>query len=340
MRKITYFKTMLVAIALIVGSRSASAQSLYEGFNYTVGTNMGGNTTATLEGPNNNWYTHSNSKVGTIDVTSGSLTYTGLASSVGNKVRLPGDNTNVPRDVNTAITGTGANIVYFSVLVNVADATQLNTTGDYFMSLGGATGAVTNTSLGGRLYIKSVNTAANYRLMITNNSSGTVTQTEFATDLNFGSTYLVVVKYDKGVTPNTASLWVNPSSLGSSEPTGSVSNSSGTGVMTTFASICLRNSSGTPKADIDEIRVGTTWASVTPIDNTTSINQATTASTIYTSNGNVVLTEIAGRSVEIYNSIGQRLISTKTLEGVNTIPVSTRGVVLVKVDNRITRVIL
>ena len=72
----------------------------------------------------------------------------------------------------------------------------------------------------------------------------------------------------------------------------------------------------------------------------TAINQASTASTIYTSNGNVVLTEIAGRSVEIYNSIGQRLISTKTLEGVNTIPVSTRGVVLVKVDNRITRVIL
>ncbi|MEI8273097.1 MAG: hypothetical protein WCG08_10785 [Paludibacter sp.] len=72
----------------------------------------------------------------------------------------------------------------------------------------------------------------------------------------------------------------------------------------------------------------------------TSINQAYNNLEVSTSNGTVSFSSEAGKNIEIYNSVGQRLISTKTLEGVNTIPVSTRGVVLVKVDNRIAKVIL
>jgi hypothetical protein len=94
--------------------------------------------------------------------------------------------------------------------------------------------------------------------------TGNPTYTEVTTDLNFGTTYLVVVKYDRGASPTVASLWVNPVSLGGSEPGGSVSNASGTGAFATFASVCIRNSSATPKADIDEVRAGITWADVTP----------------------------------------------------------------------------
>jgi hypothetical protein len=52
--------------------------------------------------------------------------------------------------------------------------------------------------------------------------------------------------------------------LGGLEPTGGVTNNSGTTSISVFASVCLRNASATPKAEIDEIRVGNTWADVTP----------------------------------------------------------------------------
>jgi len=133
----------------------------------------------------------------------------------------------------------------------------------------GATSGTAVTVFGARLGIKSVNTGANYRLSIQNTSTGTPTFTEFTTDLVFGTTYLVVVKYDRGASPTVASLWVNPASLGGTEPSGSVINSSGTGAFAAFASICLRNNATTPKYYIDEIRVGAAWADVTPVPTAT-----------------------------------------------------------------------
>ena len=73
------------------------------------------------------------------------------------------------------------------------------------------------------------------------------------------------MKYDFNGTGNDiASLWVNPGSLGGSEPGGAITNSGSATQPPAFASICLRNSAVTPKAEIDEIRVGTSWADVTP----------------------------------------------------------------------------
>lgn len=48
----------------------------------------------------------------------------------------------------------------------------------------------------------------------------------------------------------------------------------------------------------------------------------------------------AGETVEIYNAIGQKLASSLTVEGLNTIPVATRGVVIVKIGKRVSKVIL
>ena len=236
---------------------------LYEDFNYTPPAYIGGNGNA--GSTSNNWTTHSVTagQTTTVDIQSGSLSYTGLATSTGNKVYLF-SNANAPsRDVNRPYTTT-ATAIYYSALVSVIDNSQISAaTPDYFMCLG-QTAGTTVTILSGRLGIKSVNTGANFRLSILNTSGGTPVFTEFAQDLTFGTTYLVVVKVDRSTTPITASLWVNPSSIGGTEPTGQITNNSGTGAFTGFASICLRNSATTPKANIDEIRVGTTWADVTP----------------------------------------------------------------------------
>ncbi|WP_192820129.1 T9SS type A sorting domain-containing protein [Rufibacter sp. LB8] len=179
------------------------------------------------------------------------------------------------RDVNADISGTipaGTTTAYYSAIIKVLDDTQLGDTPDYFMHFGNDAGAA-NTNLFGRLHAKKSGTG--YRLAIQNISGGTPTQTDFPLDLTFGTSVLVVVKFEIKDGNDMATLWVNPT-LGATEPTNGVSNSSGTNSATRFQSIGLRNgfmsasSSGTPKVEIDEIRVGTTFASVTP-GTTTSI---------------------------------------------------------------------
>ena len=252
---------------------TASATTLIllsEKFDYTVGEFVGGDYYAIPPTTySNNWTTHSG--IGNIPVEAGSLTYPGLAASAGGKIYVPGINSTslpgtVSKDINRPIT-TSSSVAYYSALINVVDATQLSlTTTDYFMMFG-QTAGTSLTVFAARLGILKVGTpATGYRLSIGNFSGGTgmPTYTQFAQDLSFGTTYLVVVKYDRGATPNVATLWVNPTELGGAEPAGSVSNNSGTGVFTNFASFAIRNGAGTPKAEYDEIRVGTTFAQVTP----------------------------------------------------------------------------
>jgi hypothetical protein len=263
MKRFTLLAIFIAAIlALGLHGISKGQTVLYEDFNYTPPTYIGGNGNAGSY--SNNWTTHSvtSGQTTTIDVVNGNLSYTGLFPPNGYKVSMFGNNNLTSRDVNRAITYSG-NVLYFSVLLNLVDNSDLTTTGDYFMHFGATAGASV-TIFGARLGAKSVNSGANYRFMIQNTSGGTPTFTEFAQDLNFGTIYLVVVKYDKSASPTIASLWVNPSSLGGAEPSGSVTNNSGTGTFATFASICLRNNATTPKVEIDEIRIGPNWVDVTP----------------------------------------------------------------------------
>ena len=264
MKKIRLFIFGLLALAIFSSNNSFAQQLLHETFSYPLPAFIGGNGDAGSS--SNNWTTHSvtTGQTTTIDLIAGSLNYTGLAASAGDKLYFFSNANATSRDVNTPITTTST-VCYYSALINIIDNTQIGATNpDYFMCLG-ATAGTSVTTLGARLGIKSVNTGANYRLSILNTSGGTPVYTEYTQDLNFGTTYLVVVKYDRSTTPTTAYLWINPSSLGGAEPAGSVSNNSGTNTFTAFASMCLRNSSTTPKAEIDEIRVGATWADVTPI---------------------------------------------------------------------------
>lgn len=57
-------------------------------------------------------------------------------------------------------------------------------------------------------------------------------------------------------------------------------------------------------------------------------------------NASIKFNSPSGQSVEVYNAVGQKIINKITIEGANVIPVSARGVVIVKVGNRIAKVIL
>ena len=287
MKKLLLFKKMII-IALLVGLSSAGwAQVLlYEGFDYATPAFIGGNTGA-VGSASNNWTTHSITagETTTIDIQDGSLTYTGLAGSTGNKVLLFSNANKTSRDVNRAITST-ANVLYYSALVNIIDNSQIAVTADnYFMHFGATSGS-SNSTFGGRLGVMKSASGTNFQFILANTSSpspAVVVYSVSGTDLNFGTTYLVVVKYDRSTNPTTATMWVNPT-LGGNEPaSGGISNNNGVNAFPSFGSICLRNNAATPKAYIDEIRVGATFADVTPISavGITKRDQAARLTSIY-----------------------------------------------------------
>jgi hypothetical protein len=323
---------------ILLASLSFGQTLLYENFNYTVPGNIGGSTTTASDVTGaNNWATHSNTSTangvglaGTIDLVSGSLSYINLPTSTGNRVLLPGSNTTTSRDVNRAFT-TSSKVVYYSALINVIDNTQLKTSPDYFMALGTTAGG-TVTTLGARLGISSA-AGTNFRLSILNTSGGTPVYIENAVDLVFGTTYLVVVKYDFSSALTAATLWVNPSLVGAEPASTVATNTSGTSVFTVANSINLRNSANTPKVEIDELRVGVSWADTAVL----SVKQNSIAGlNMYPNpvkNGNLYITSDSSnaKSVAVYDILGKQVINTKTSNNAVNVANLKNGAYIVKV---------
>jgi hypothetical protein len=72
----------------------------------------------------------------------------------------------------------------------------------------------------------------------------------------------------------------------------------------------------------------------------TDVNTPKTSLIISVLNGNVLFSATAGETVEIFNSIGQKLVQMLSVDGINTIPLTNHGVLLVKVGSRVGKVIL
>jgi len=211
------------------------------------------------------------STIATASDAGNSLSYTGLLASSGNRAVISSSGT---EDVNKAvsgITGTG----YYSMLIKVVNATGLNT-GAYFAGFAATTGAGAS-AFAGKLYIKN-GTTGHFQLGI-QASNGTVVY--YATELNIGTTYFLVVKETAN---NAADLFINPVP-GAAEPTATLTQTGGTGSFPAFASLFIRQASGTGNIEIDEIRAGSTWASVTPGGCATTNNFSATACGSYTLNG-------------------------------------------------------
>ena len=237
----------------------------------------------------NGWLTHSGTAGQIVVLTTpsdngNSLSYSGLAASTGNRTTLvAGNGEDVNRGV-TGITGTG----YYSFLLKVTNTTGLTATGDYFTAFGNVnTTGLTNYAA--RVFIKTGVAPNTFKLGIQNTTGGAPTQTYTANEYPAGTTVFVVVKLNTTVSPYMAEIFMNPVP-GAAEPVSTASNNSGTAAtFTTFGSVALRQAgnatSGTGNLEIDEIRAGSTWASVTPAGvvncNTTSTISAS-ACTSYT----------------------------------------------------------
>ncbi|MFN7138025.1 MAG: immunoglobulin domain-containing protein [Limisphaerales bacterium] len=260
--------------SVVVSNSSGSATSLaadltvlsgvpffYEPFDYSnVGAPVSSNNPA-------NW-THGGSGTNDLHVAPGNLSYPGLSASIGNSITNGGIGLGVRRWIGTnASSGT----LYFSVLFRMNDMGTAWTVGNMPAQIAGL--AVTNnTSFRLGVMVRS-NTPSTYLLGVQKGGSG-VTTTMETTPRNVGDTLLLVGKYDFTVTPNPVTLWINPapSTFGSSTPpdTGFITATTGldfngTNVIDRF-NFRQNTAVSVPAAmQWDELRVGSSWADVTPL---------------------------------------------------------------------------
>lgn len=228
----------------------------YEPFDYAnIGGPVSSNTPA-------NW-TYGGNPPNDLSVVSGNLSYPGLETAVGNSVSNGGAGLGVRRLFGSNV-NSGA--LYFSVLLRINHLGYGVWNGA--ASQVGALTASDNASFRVAVMVRS-NTPSGYVIGVQKGGTG-ATATFSPTERPPEDTVFLVGKYDFTVSPNASSLWINPdqTTFGAvSEPAGSISATTGmdTGLSIDRFNFRQNTAASLPAAmQWDELRVGASWASVTP----------------------------------------------------------------------------
>ncbi|MFZ9982418.1 MAG: DUF5689 domain-containing protein [Cyclobacteriaceae bacterium] len=236
------------------GNEGLSTIQLNEQFDYPTGQLTAVNTGANVSG--GKWVNFSGSSL-PLQVTAGSLSYTGYPGTTGNKVSMVNGSA---EDAYTAFPSVTTGKVYLAFLVNVTSATGLaantSTTGDHFAGLlpGNST-----SNFAGRVSLRAGASANTYQLGL--RATGVSSQVaEFSsTDLPLNTTVLIVLSYEivSGTTNDIVKMFINPDISGA-EPAASFTQTS-LGDMPDVTRFYLRQGTNAVNADVDGIRVALKW---------------------------------------------------------------------------------
>jgi hypothetical protein len=206
-------------------------------------------------------------------VQAGALTYPGYTlSGVGKKIFCPNLTANTSNNRGFATFPT-QQTVYYSFMIKMKDVTGLSaypsTNGEYFTGVW-ATGNATNANYRGLTCFQAGSAIGKWRIGVRSNQPTTVATSWVGIDLDTMTTYLVVVKYERNNPTCKASLWLNPSLLGS-EPTPDAVNDFGAvdpiPGNTDVGRFGIYQRGDRPHVWLGGIRVGTTWGtSATPVE--------------------------------------------------------------------------
>lgn len=269
-----------------------------ESFNYTAGNNIS---------DQDAWTNYFSGDEALVSATN--LSYSTL-SGTGGSMAFDGSGADPVVDY----TATSAGTIYSSLMLQVTalDAGAVN---GYFATLRNSAGSYET-----RLWISPVS-ATTFNIGVSN--GGTLTQISGATPHNLNETVFIVFNYD--IDNNTVSAWVNPA-LGVTEPAADITEASGS-TGNTFTQLLFRQDSTTetPSLIIDELRIGTTWASVTPAILSNTNFTATKSFKIYPNPTNSGFVTIQSGSAEamnvtIFDILGKQISNSKVEN--NTLNVS------------------
>ena len=292
----------------------ALALPLYEGFDYTAGDFLEDQTNWT------GFYSGDNILVGG----PGGLTYTGLAAQTGNHISFDGSGI----DNKIEFTGVSSGEVFASFIFNITDQSSITDLNDggYFAAL-----AAGDSSFDTRVWVHPTTdpVGTTYEISITNASSGAV----FAGTYNVGDNVLIVLSYAPGV--GTVKGWVNPTSLGGAEPTPDFSETDASAAATIDRFIIRQDSAGeTPSILFDELRIGTSFADVTP----TTLSNEDYISDVFklypnpAKSGLVNITSTGSETIQanVYDILGKQVINAAVASGRLDVSTLNTGVYIVK----------
>ncbi len=279
--------TIAVLVVMLAGaSPSWASLLLYDGFEYTAGEALA-EWAGTAGSPNDQYntvfdqywrYAGLGGKYGGPDaappVVEGSLSVAGMPAGVGNSVKPD------VTQAGTARIGIGGAInsgtVYWSGFLRVNAVNNLTTlpTGLLICALNNSTGAqqTAPSALGSLLKIRKDAVDPTKYVIGTGVNNVTANLVFSPTAMAAGETVFIVASYtyNAGTGNDVARMWINPNPLdfgAASAPAVTMSGGPGTGSeLGQVASFNLRNVNtvGDPDFQFDELRVGDTWASVTP----------------------------------------------------------------------------
>ena len=233
---------------------------------YTVGGNLIGQTNAagqrwTQAGPDSGL---SNQPM----IAGGNLVGGGLAGVRGNSVRFGGNGTSARFNLDTS---SASGSWYYSFLVRLPDITGLSASGIFWAGFNNSSGSQTTTptSVGTRVVTKAA--GGGYQLGL-DKTTGLTGQFVFdSTVFTTNDTLFLVGRYtfnSGSTTDDVAQLWINPpaSTFGLAVPPPATLTSTASNDLSQIASFVLFNRNVAEPANIiaDEIRIGQSWASVTP----------------------------------------------------------------------------
>jgi hypothetical protein len=271
-----------ITVVIVALCSTASAALLrYEPFDYS---DVGG----TIEGKTNpdgaTWLTaYAGAAPNEMTVASGSLDVPNpFQAVVGNSAEIDGSGNGAGKSIRLPLgSGIGADAggtMYYSLALRVDELTgSTATVGGFFLGLNNTATATTNNpgAVGARLQARIDPTdGTKYNLGIFRNVNAAAAATSWSGPLTVGDTLFVVGSYESvaGTTNDIARLWINPDPGTFADPAFSplttpptvMDSSTGTGLDIGIFSIILRQSTA-PHVTLDELRVGTTWADVTPV---------------------------------------------------------------------------
>ena len=211
---------------------------------------------------NNTWAAHSGAGTNSI-ATGPGLSFTSYpGSGIGNAAVIKGTGEDVNKTFSSSVS---SGVVYMSFLITVNDT--LATTGDYFTGF-----YATSSTFFARTFVKK-NADNTFEFGIGKTSASTSPASPVYTTGNytFGTTYLVVIKYEYltgSTTDDIASIFVFNTIAPNIEPTPNQTNNVGTDATAGLVGVLLRQGTVGNKVGVtvDGIRVGTTWSGTIPVE--------------------------------------------------------------------------
>jgi len=207
-------------------------------------------------------------------IQSGDLDIPGLAYPSGNSVRFGGGGGMAARfQIYTNASAITSGTVYFSLAMKLTNITGLSSSGVFWAGFNNATGAQTSipTVVATRIYTRAATGGFNLGLSKANGTSSDWVWDNTALTVN--AVIFLVGSYtfnDSSTNDDVASLWINPaaSTFGmANPPTPTLVTSSGGDISSAaiYSFLIMNRDSAEPAGGVvDELRIGATWASVTP----------------------------------------------------------------------------